>query len=131
MLQIYDRVLPGHSLSTLIAFSILALILFVTHGCLDLIRTRLMARLGAVLDIKLADLAFNQHTQVFGDIAAGSEALRDLDDRSPIPGGTCRGRTVGCPLAAALHGHHFSAAPCCGLGGDRQRCRLHNHCRLQ
>jgi ATP-binding cassette subfamily C protein len=78
MLQIYDRVLPGHSLSTLVAFSILALILFVTHGCLDLIRTRLMARLGAVLDIKLADPAFNQHTQVFGQIPGGSEALRDL-----------------------------------------------------
>ena len=78
MLQIYDRVLPGHSVSTLMAFSLLALILFIAHGCLDLIRTRLMARLGAVLDIKLADAAFNQHTQVYGQIASGSEALRDL-----------------------------------------------------
>ena len=78
MLQIYDRVLPGHSISTLVAFSVLALILFVTHGSLDLIRTRLMARLGAVLDLKLADAAFNQHTQVCGQVAGGSEALRDL-----------------------------------------------------
>jgi len=78
MLQIYDRVLPAHSISTLVAFSILALILFVTYGSLDLIRTRLMAHLGAVLDLKLADVAFNQHTQVFGQIAGGSESLRDL-----------------------------------------------------
>src|SRR5215467_12950196 len=50
MLQIYDRVLPAHSISTLVAFSILALILFVTYGSLDLIRARLMAHLGAVVD---------------------------------------------------------------------------------
>ncbi len=45
MLQIYDRVLPGHSIPTFI--QILALILFVTHCSSDLIRTRLMVRLGA------------------------------------------------------------------------------------
>jgi ABC-type protease/lipase transport system fused ATPase/permease subunit len=62
MLQVYDRVLPANSLATLIAFSILAFILFIAHGSLDLIRTRLMARLGTVLDMKFADVAFDQST---------------------------------------------------------------------
>lgn len=62
MLQVYDRVLPANSLATLIAFSVLALILFIAHGFLDLIRMRLMARLGTALDMKFADAAFDQST---------------------------------------------------------------------
>lgn len=77
MLQVYDRVLPAHSLATLIAFSILALILFIAHGFLDLIRTRLMARLGSVLDMKFADAAFDQST-MRNPRDAASYMLRDL-----------------------------------------------------
>lgn len=78
MLQIYDRVLPAHSYPTLIAFSALALILFIAHGCLDLIRTRLMARLGSVLDMKLADAAFVRSTARSSQGEAASYMLRDL-----------------------------------------------------
>ena len=78
MLQIYDRVLPAHSLETLIAFSILALILFVMYGAMDLIRTRLMARLGSVIDMKCADAAFDQSTALSRAGDASSYTLRDL-----------------------------------------------------
>src|SRR3569832_401927 len=64
MLQIYDRVLPGHSIPTLLAFSVLALLLFCTYGGLDFARTRLMSRLGSVLGLKLADAAFKRHTDI-------------------------------------------------------------------
>jgi ATP-binding cassette subfamily C protein len=77
MLQVYDRVLPANSLATLIAFSMLALILFIAHGSLDLIRTRLMARLGTVLDMKFADVAFDQST-TRNPRDAASYLLRDL-----------------------------------------------------
>ena len=76
MLQIYDRVLPAHSFPTLIAFSILALVLFIAYGCLDFIRTRLMARLGCVIDMKFADAAFDQSTAL--GRAGDGYALRDL-----------------------------------------------------
>ncbi|MFT3733172.1 MAG: type I secretion system permease/ATPase [Hyphomicrobium sp.] len=77
MLQIYDRVLPAHSLATLVAFSVLALILFVAHGFLDLTRTRLMARLASVLDMKFADAAFDRSTG-HSTADASAYALRDL-----------------------------------------------------
>lgn len=78
MLQIYDRVLPAHSLPTLVAFSVLALVLFVAHGFLDLVRTRLMARLGSVLDMKLADAAFDRSTMRNQAGDGSGYALRDL-----------------------------------------------------
>lgn len=78
MLQIYDRVLPAHSYPTLIAFSVLALILFIAHGCLDLVRTRLMARLGSVLDMKFAEAAFVRSTRRGPQADVASFMLRDL-----------------------------------------------------
>lgn len=78
MLQIYDRVLPAHSIPTLVAFSALALILFVAYGWLDLIRTRLMTRLAAVLDLKLADAAFDGQTGRAELPSESRETLRDL-----------------------------------------------------
>lgn len=78
MLQIYDRVLPAQSLSTLVAFSILALTLFVAHGFLDFIRTRLMGRLGCALDLKFADGAFDQCASLNPAAESARYALRDL-----------------------------------------------------
>ena len=89
-----------------------------------------MARLGAVLDIKLADAAFNQHTQLYGQVAGGNEALRDLGSfASSSP--ACRRRIIGYSLVALLHGHHFPAASRGGLGRDRECCRFPDHCGLQ
>ncbi|WP_423414761.1 type I secretion system permease/ATPase [Hyphomicrobium sp. B1] len=78
MLQIYDRVLPAHSLPTLVAFSALALMLFIAYGFLDLIRTRLMARLGSVIDMKFADAAFDRSTMRSQPGDGAGYALRDL-----------------------------------------------------
>lgn len=78
MLQIYDRVLPAHSLPTLIAFSVIALVLFLAYGFLDLVRTRLMARLGSVLDMRFADAAFDRSTTRSHANDGAGYALRDL-----------------------------------------------------
>ncbi len=54
MLQIYDRVLTSQSLPTLAALSILVLALLTLYGCFEFLRTRLMARVAAMLDLKAA-----------------------------------------------------------------------------
>jgi PrtD family type I secretion system ABC transporter len=54
MMQVYDRALTSHSLPTLVALSVLALGLFAFHGALDVIRGKILARMGARLDKNLA-----------------------------------------------------------------------------
>jgi ATP-binding cassette, subfamily C, bacterial PrsD len=46
MLEIYDRVLPSRSVPTLIGIAILAGGLYVAQGLIDLIRGRLLVRIG-------------------------------------------------------------------------------------
>ncbi|WP_240540106.1 type I secretion system permease/ATPase [Salinarimonas soli] len=58
MLEIYDRVLPSRSLPTLVGFSIVALMLFGSQGLLDVIRARILVRVGNHLDEALGRRAF-------------------------------------------------------------------------
>ena len=53
MLQVYDRVLPGRSVPTLVALLTLATMLYVLQGGLDLVRNRISARVGRYLDERL------------------------------------------------------------------------------
>src|SRR5262249_54009251 len=50
MLEIYDRVLPSRSVPTLVGLSVLAGGLYIAQGVLDLIRNRILGRIGASLD---------------------------------------------------------------------------------
>src|SRR6476646_1188640 len=54
MLEIYDRVLPSRSIPTLVALVILAAFLFSAQGLLDMIRGRVLVRIGARLDEELS-----------------------------------------------------------------------------
>jgi ATP-binding cassette subfamily C protein len=54
MLEVYDRVVPSRSVPTLIGISIIAAFLFVFHGLLDIVRHRILARVGAALDERLS-----------------------------------------------------------------------------
>src|SRR4051812_25580103 len=82
MLEIYDRVLPSRSVPTLIALSILALILFAFQGVLDIIRSRLLVRVAASLDERLSTRVYDivvelpLRSRVPGD---GLAPIRDLD----------------------------------------------------
>ncbi len=82
MLQVYDRVLPGRSVPTLIALMTLATVLYVFQGALDLVRSRISARVGRYLDEKLGLRVFDAlvrlplRTRGDGD---GLQPLRDLD----------------------------------------------------
>src|SRR5215475_6804347 len=59
MLEVYDRVLPSRSVPTLVALVLLAAGLFMAQGILDLIRGRVLVRVGQRLDELLSQRVFN------------------------------------------------------------------------
>lgn len=82
MLQVYDRVIPSRSIPTLIGLTILLVLLFVANGVLDLVRARIMSRVGLGVDEALRDDVFSAMQTVSlqsrgeGD---GLQPVRDLD----------------------------------------------------
>lgn len=81
MLEVYDRVLPSHSIATLVGLAVLVTGLYIFQGVLDLIRGRLLVRIGATLDHDLSALVYNALVKLplrkgGGD---GLRPLRDLD----------------------------------------------------
>jgi ATP-binding cassette, subfamily C, bacterial PrsD len=55
MLQVYDRVLPSRSLATLAGLSVILLVAYALQGFLDSVRTRMLARIGALFDAALQE----------------------------------------------------------------------------
>ena len=82
MLQVYDRVLPSRSVPTLLALVVVVAGLYAVQGTLELIRTRILGRIGAALDERLGRRAYDAivrlplRTRSTGD---GLQPLRDLD----------------------------------------------------
>lgn len=82
MLQVYDRVIPGRSVPTLVGLAVFAGTLFVFQGVLELIRSRLLVRIGMALDARLSGQVYAAlmrlplRTKLSGD---GLQSLRDLD----------------------------------------------------
>jgi len=58
MLQVYDRVITSQSMSTLIALSILMVVMYAFMGFLDFLRSRLLVRIGNYVEKKLAPRTF-------------------------------------------------------------------------
>lgn len=71
MLEIYDRVLPSRSVPTLIGITLLVVMLFFFHGFFEILRGRLLLRIGGALDEAMT-------SRVFRAVLAGS-----LTSRSP------------------------------------------------
>jgi PrtD family type I secretion system ABC transporter len=93
MLQVYDRVIPGRSLPTLAGLAIIAATLFIFQGALELLRSMLLARVGASLDERM-------NRKVFGSLVLlptkmqtsddGLQSVRDLEQvRSFLSGAGC------------------------------------------
>ena len=82
MLEIYDRVLPSRSIPTLVALVILAAGLFLAQGLLDMIRGRVLVRIGARLDEELSGRVYETIVRLplkVGNRSDGLQPLRDLD----------------------------------------------------
>jgi ATP-binding cassette, subfamily C, type I secretion system permease/ATPase len=50
MLQTYDRVLPSRSISTLVGLLLIALVLLIIQAAVDMLRSRLLARMAEMFD---------------------------------------------------------------------------------
>jgi PrtD family type I secretion system ABC transporter len=83
MLEIYDRVLPSRSVPTLVGLVILAGGLYIAQGILDLIRGRILVRIGTSLDEALSGRVFETVVRlplIAGGRNEGLQPLRDLDN---------------------------------------------------
>jgi ATP-binding cassette subfamily C protein len=82
MLQVYDRVLASRSIPTLVALSILTIGLYAIQGALEVIRSRVLVRVGCRVEQRLAPrvyaliLRLPLRTRIAGD---GMVPVRDLD----------------------------------------------------
>ena len=82
MLEVYDRVLPSRSVPTLVGIAILAGGLFVMQGILDLIRSRVLIRVGSALDEDVSGRVFDTILRLpmkVAKVGDGLQPLRDLD----------------------------------------------------
>jgi ATP-binding cassette subfamily C protein len=82
MLQVYDRVLPSHSVPTLVGLAILTAGLFAFQGVLDAIRGRVLLRIGASINDDLSgrvyDVVRRLPLRMKGG-GSGLQPIRDLD----------------------------------------------------
>jgi PrtD family type I secretion system ABC transporter len=83
MLEVYDRVLPSRSVPTLVGLVVLAGGLYIAQGVLDLIRGRILGRIGTALDEALNSRVFETIVRLplmVGGRNEGLQPLRDLDN---------------------------------------------------
>ena len=90
MLEVYDRVLPSRSVPTLVGLAIITVLLFIFQGLLEIIRGRMLVRIGNQIDWSLGDRVYELvvrlplRTRGSGD---GLQPVRDLDTvRSVLSG---------------------------------------------
>jgi ATP-binding cassette subfamily C protein PrsD len=82
MLEVYDRVLPSRSVPTLVGLSILALGLFAFQGVLDLLRSRILVRIGRSLGETMSARVYRtiaRRALMIREAGDGLQPLRDLD----------------------------------------------------
>lgn len=84
MLQVYDRVLASGSVPTLVAIACLALALYVFFGVLEVLRARVLFRIGQQLDEELSADAFSLSTAIPNRLGAKGRHLRPVQDLDTV-----------------------------------------------
>ncbi|CAM3082418.1 type I secretion system permease/ATPase [Methylobacterium mesophilicum] len=92
MLEVYDRVIPSRSMPTLLGLCTLAFVLYSFQGAIEILRTRILTRVGMALDEALSARVFNimvraplKKEATHGD---GLLPLRDLETIRAFFGGS-------------------------------------------
>jgi ATP-binding cassette subfamily C protein EexD len=81
MLQLYDRVVPTGNQSTLIMLTLIMLVLFLTMGALEWVRSQILVRVSSRLETLLNERLFNisyKQALYSGGQQASSQSLDDL-----------------------------------------------------
>src|SRR5271157_5972192 len=82
MLEVYDRVLPSRSVPTLVALLLLAAGMYAAQGVIDMIRSRILVRVGQSLDEALSSRVYDAIVRLplkIGNKGEGTQPIRDLD----------------------------------------------------
>jgi PrtD family type I secretion system ABC transporter len=82
MLEVYDRVLPSRSVPTLVALLFLVSGLYAAQGIIDMIRSRILVRVGHSLDEAMSTRVYDAIVRLPLKIGAkgdGTQPIRDLD----------------------------------------------------
>jgi PrtD family type I secretion system ABC transporter len=82
MLEVYDRVLPSRSVPTLVALLLLVACLYAAQGIIDMIRSRILVRVGRSLDEALSLRVYDAIVRLplkIGSKGDGTQPIRDLD----------------------------------------------------
>jgi PrtD family type I secretion system ABC transporter len=81
MLQTYDRVLPSRSISTLVGLLLIVLVLLLVQAAVDMLRSRLLSRMGEAFDEAIRDKVFDSvhHAAITQPNSDGLQTMRDLD----------------------------------------------------
>ena len=85
MLQLYDRVIPSHSVPTLVGLTILMLFLFAGYGVLDTVRSRVMSHIGLRIDRALRVRVF-ELVLLLPLRAKSSDSLQPVRDLDQVRG---------------------------------------------
>ncbi len=83
MLQLYDRVMASRSESTLVLLTLLIIALFATMAILEMIRSRILVRVGNKMDNLLSDRIFESIFQ-FANKMPGKASSLPLNDLTQI-----------------------------------------------
>ena len=82
MLQVYDRVLPSKSVPTLLGLAVIVIGLYAFQAVLDVIRTRVLVRIGSAFDASLTERVHAALVKLTLRAPRGPEGvqpIRDLD----------------------------------------------------
>jgi ATP-binding cassette, subfamily C, bacterial EexD len=81
MMQLYDRVVPTGNLSTLMMLTLIVMVLFVTMGLLEWVRSQVLVRVSSRLETMLNERLFHvayKQSLYSGGIRGSSQPLDDL-----------------------------------------------------
>tara|TARA_R110002096_G_scaffold46032_4_gene123019 strand:- start:10180 stop:11982 length:1803 start_codon:yes stop_codon:yes gene_type:complete len=84
MLQVYDRVLSSRSVETLVALTVLILLLYAMMGFLDWARGRIMARVGARMHSMLSKRVFFSVLETAKQPHFGAKIISGVQDLSTL-----------------------------------------------
>lgn len=82
MLQVYDRVLASSSVPTLLVISTLMVLLYFFSGLLDILRGKILARIGQRLDMSLSAASYGLSSEVpliYGPRSSTIRPVQDMD----------------------------------------------------
>ncbi len=81
-MQVYDRVLPAHSLPTLVSLCAIMLAVYAVQAVLEGLRSRILSRIGAAVDAAIMPAALarlRQQALSHGAKGDGMQVVRDVD----------------------------------------------------